>query len=280
MKPVHIGNVHEIYDISSEHCVIVKTDRISACGALLPVQIKNKGIILNEISNFWFGKTRNIIKNHILEDKNENMPIFFQDERFKCRTVMVEKLDILPFEIIVRGYMFGRLWKAYQKHEKICGILLTDDYQLTQKLDHPVITPTTKRDNERDENVSISYVESHLGSELTKKIIDVSLDLYTICSQYALSKDLIIADTKFEFGLNKQGELVLADEIFTPDSSRYWDVSDYKTNVLPKSYDKQIIRDWLLNHKKDNKLQLDKIPEDILYQTEKVYQECKNRLMQ
>ncbi|GIN74790.1 phosphoribosylaminoimidazole-succinocarboxamide synthase [Bacillus sp. J14TS2] len=278
MKPIHIGNVHEIYDISSEHFVIVKTDRISACGSLLPIQIKNKGKILNTISNFWFNKTKNIVINHLVDDKIENMPDFFQNESFKDRSIIVEKLDILPFEFIVRGYMFGRMWKAYKKGDGLCGNILSGDYKLAQKLKVPIITPTTKCGG-HDENVDIKFVESHIGIELTKQIIEVCLNLYEECSKYALSKGLIIADTKLEFGLNRQKQLVLADEIFTPDSSRFWDISDYEIGISPKSYDKQLIRDWLLNNKINDKFQFDKIPKNIVIQTEQIYNECLIKLV-
>ncbi len=279
MKPTYSGNVHEVYDISTDHLVIVTTDRISAFGNLLPTPIKNKGVILNKISNFWFDKTNNIVPNHIIDDKIENMPEFFQNELFRDRTIMVDKLNIFPFEFIVRGYMFGRLWDAYKNGENLCDTMLSDDYELAQKLKYPVITPTTKCDNGRDENVDIKYVESRLGTEMTKRIVEICLCLYEECSKYASSKGLIIADTKLEFGLNRQNKLVLADEVFTPDSSRFWDICDYEIGISPKSYDKQLIRDWLLKNKMNDEFQFDKIPKSIIIQTEQIYNKCLNRLV-
>jgi phosphoribosylaminoimidazole-succinocarboxamide synthase len=279
MKPIYSGHVHEIYNISAENLVIVTTDRISAFDNILPTLIKKKGVVLNKISNFWFNKTKNIVINHIVDNKIENMPDFFHNESFRDRTIMVDKLNIFPFEFIVRGYIFGRMWKAYKNGESFCGNVISGDYKLAQKLKYPIITPTTKCDNGHDEIVDIKYVESHLGTELTKQISEICFNLYEECSKYAFSKGLIIADTKFEFGQNRQNQLVLADEIFTPDSSRFWNISDYEIGVSPKSFDKQLIRDWLLNNKINDEFQFDKIPKIILVQTEQIYNECLNRLV-
>lgn len=279
MKPIYSGKVREIYDISDSRLVIVTTDRISAFDNILPVPIKDKGIVLNQISNFWFGKTRNIVPNHILDDRVENMPDFFQNEFFRERTVMVEKLKMLPYEFVVRGYLFGSMWKAYENGEGYCGIALPAGYKQAQRLEQPVLTPALKRDVGHDESVSMREVESELGTELTKQIAEISFKLYEVCSEYAFSKGLIIADAKFEFGLNERGKLVLADEIFTPDSSRYWDARSYKAGTAPDSFDKQFLRDWLQNHKRNGAFQFDKVPEEVLLQTEKLYRECLDRLM-
>lgn len=278
MKPVYSGKIREIYDISDEHLVIVTTDRVSAFDNILPVQIKNKGIVLNKLSNFWFDMTKDIVPNHIVDDRIENMPAYFQNEFYRDRTVMAEKLRMLPFEFVVRGYIFGNMWKAYENGESFCGNTLYGDYKLAQKLDRPIITPAIKRDSGHDEYVDIKCVESQLGVELTKQITDICFKLYDRCSSYALSKGLIIADTKFEFGMNTQGEFVLADEIFTPDSSRYWDAAEYIVGTSPKSFDKQLLRDWLINNKVNGKFQFNKVPDSILTQTEKIYNECLNRL--
>lgn len=279
MKAIYSGKVREIYNISDEHLVIVTTDRISAFDNILPALIKNKGIVLNKLSNFWFKKTNKFANNHIVDDKIENMPDFFRNESFRDRTIMVDKLNIFPFEFIVRGYIFGNMWNAYKNGESFCGDMLSGEYKLAQKLKHPIITPSTKRDNGHDEYVDIKYVESHIGTELTKQISIICFNLYEECSKYAFSKGIIIADTKFEFGQNRQNHLVLADEIFTPDSSRFWDISDYEIGVSPKSYDKQLIRDWLLNNKINNEFQFDKIPTNILIQTGQIYNECLNKLV-
>lgn len=279
MKPIYSGKVREIYDISEKHLVIVTTDRISAFDHILPVQVKGKGVVLNKLSNFWFDKTRNIIANHIVDDRVENMPSFFQDEFFKERTVMVKKLNMLPFEFVVRGYMYGSMWKAYNNGEDFCGTMLPRNYKLAEKLEQPILTPALKHDIGHDEYVSMEEVESRIGTETAKQITEICFKLYEVCSEYALSKGLIIADAKFEFGRDEQGELVLADEIFTPDSSRYWDAGSYKVGVSPNSFDKQFLRDWLLNNKINGEFQFDKVPEKVLMQTEILYKECLSRLL-
>lgn len=279
MRFVYKGNVHEIYEISTDCLAIVTSDRISVHGQLLPVEIRNKGVILNSISLFWFQMTEDIICNHLIENKIENMPAFFQNEYYRGRTILVNKLKILPFEFIVRGYMFGRIWRSYVNGESFLGNKLGNHYDLGQKLDRPIITPTKKIDGANDKDVDIEYVKKCIGISLTEQIIDICYKLYERCSRYALKKGLIIADTKFEFGLNQHNQLVLADEIFTPDSSRFWDASDYKVGSMPKSYDKQILRNWLDNHKKNGQLQYDSIPQGIIKKTEKRYSKCMKILL-
>lgn len=278
MEPIYSGKVREIYDISDQHLVIVTTDRISAFDNILPAPVKGKGIVLNKISKFWFKKTRNIVLNHMVTDRVEYMPSFFQDEYFRERTVMVQKLKMLPFEFVVRGYLFGSMWNAYERGESFCGITLSGHYEQAQKLEQAVLTPARKQDVGHDEYVSIKEVEAELGAEMTERISQSCFKLYEACSEFAFSKGLIIADAKFEFGQNERGELVLADEIFTPDSSRYWDTQSYKTGSAPDSFDKQYLRDWLINHKRNGEFPFDKVPESVLLQTEKLYQECLGRL--
>lgn len=279
MKPIYSGKVREIYDVAEDRLVIVATDRISAFDHILPVQIKNKGIILNQLSNFWFDKTKGMVKNHIVEQNIENMPAFFHDEWFQDRTVMVEKLQMLPFEFVVRGYLLGSMWNAYKKREPFCGNLISGDYQMAQKLAHPVITPAIKRDNGHDEYTDIQFVQSKLGSKLTGQILEVCFKLYYVCSEYTSSRGIILADAKFEFGWNKKGELILADEIFTPDSSRFWDAAAYKTGTSPSSFDKQFLRDWLTDHRINGAFPFDSVPESVLEQTARIYQECLRRII-
>jgi phosphoribosylaminoimidazole-succinocarboxamide synthase len=221
MEPRYKGKVRDIYDVSSEHMVIVTTDRLSAYDVVLPVLISGKGIVLNKLSGFWFKKTEGIIKNHIITDDVMKMPVFFRQEAFKDRTVMVKKLKMLPFEFVVRGYIFGNMWNAYVDGKPFCEMKIEGDYQLAEKLTIPIMTPSTKVEDGHDEYVGIDYVKNELGGELTDKITETSLRLYKECAEYALTKGIIIADTKFEFGLDENNELVLADEIFTPDSSRF-----------------------------------------------------------
>lgn len=279
MKPIYSGKVREIYDISDNNLVIVTTDRISAFDNILPTLVKDKGIILNKLSNFWFDKTKNIVPNHIIDDNTANMPSFFQDDYFRDRTVMIEKLNMIPFEFVVRGYLFGSMWKAYSNGEPFCGAVLPKHYRLAQKLEQPILTPAFKHDVGHDEYITMEEVQSRIGTALTEQITQICFRLYEECSDYAFSKGLIIADAKFEFGQNKQGKLILADEIFTPDSSRYWDAATYQTGTSPNSYDKQFLRDWLLNNKRNGEFQFDNVPEIILTQTQKLYYECLNRLV-
>lgn len=279
MKPVYSGKVREIYDISENHLIIVTTDRVSAFDNILPVTVKNKGVVLNKLSNFFFDKTKDIIANHILDDNTDNMPDFFRSDFFRGRTVMTEKLEMLPYEFIVRGYMFGNMWNAYKNGESFCGHMLSGEYKLAQKLDSPVLTPALKHNTGHDEYTDIKQIENSLGKGLTEQIAEICFKLYDKCGKYALSKEIIIADTKFEFGINKNGELVLADEVFTPDSSRFWNIDDYSVGVSPPSLDKQLLRDWLLNNKIKGEFQFDKIPAEILFKTEQIYNECLSRLI-
>ncbi len=278
MKPIYKGNVHEIYDVSEKQIAIVTTDRITVHGKLLPIEIKKKGIVLNKMSNFWFERTKDIIQNHILENNVDNMPSFFKNNLYRDRTILVKKLKILPFEFIVRGYIFGRMWRAKENHEKFYGIDIDEKYKLGQKLVRPIITPTIKSGRKHDQNIEIKDVELMLGTGRLKKITEICFELYKRCYDYAFSKGLIIADTKFEFGLDENDELVLADEIFTPDSSRYWDAKSYKVGETPKSYDKQILRDWMLKNENVYNIQKE-IPIDIIEKTEKRYSECLQKIV-
>jgi phosphoribosylaminoimidazole-succinocarboxamide synthase len=190
----------------------------------------------------------------------------------------VKRLRILPFEFIVRGYMFGNMWGAYSKNQEFCGYKIKSGYKLAEKLDAPLFTPSTKAHTGHDEYVTFKTVEDALGTELAGRILDVSLKLYETCYNCAYSKGIIIADTKFEFGLDEGGHLILADEIFTPDSSRFWSLADYKVGVSPKSYDKQFVRDWLTDNKIGGEMQFDDVPDEILQKTSEIYAECLEKI--
>lgn len=281
MKPKYIGNVREVYDISDNQLVIVSTDRLSVHGKTLPWELENKGIMLTEISNFWFSYTKDIVKNHLVETNTANMPAFFQTEYYSCRSVLVEKLRIIPYEFIVRGYMYGRLWKEYSKSKEIKSnqYHFNGELQFAEKLIHPILTPTIKLDHNRDIDVEIDTVRKDLGNDVFEYIREVCLTLYERCSEFAYKKGLIIADTKFEFGINQNNDIILADEMFTPDSSRYWEISDYSIGTPPKSFDKQLIRDWLANHQENNQYQHAKVPYDIIVKTQERYAELHKRLL-
>jgi phosphoribosylaminoimidazole-succinocarboxamide synthase len=235
MKKLISGKVREVYEVSDDRLVIVTTDRISAFDVILPKPVLNKGKVLNAVSMFWFNFTKDIIPNHIISGDLKDMPEFFQKDEFDGRAVLVKRLKILPFEFIVRGYMFGNMWNAYSKGEEFCGQRIRDGYKLAEKLDAPLFTPSTKAHVGHDEYITVKYVADTIGAEQAKKIEKACFDLYNACYNYAYKKNIIIADTKFEFGLDENNNLFLADEVFTPDSSRFWSLSDYQVGVSPKS---------------------------------------------
>jgi phosphoribosylaminoimidazole-succinocarboxamide synthase len=278
MKKIISGKVREVYEVSDDRLVIVTTDRISAFDVILPKPVLNKGKVLNAVSLFWFNFTKDIIPNHIVSGGLKDMPEFFQKDEFEGRAVLVKKLKILPFEFIIRGYMFGNMWNAYSKGEEFCGQKIKAGYKLAEKLDAPLFTPSTKAHVGHDEYITVKYVADTIGAELAKKIEKACFELYSACYNYAYKKNIIIADTKFEFGLDENNNIFLADEVFTPDSSRFWDLSGYQVGTSPKSYDKQFVRDWLLNNKINGEMQFDKVPDDILRKTSDIYAECLKKI--
>ena len=279
MKKLMAGKVRDVYEIPGDRLVLVTTDRISAFDVVLSKPVPNKGKILNAVSLFWFDYTKDIISNHVISADPGDMPEFFQTDEFAGRTVLVKRVKILPFEFIVRGYVFGNMWEAYSKNEKFCGHQIKGDYKMAERLAAPILTPSTKAHIGHDEYISLKDVEGSLGAELTDRIASVSLELYDACYKYAYERGIILADTKFEFGLGADAELCLADEIFTPDSSRFWNLADYRVGVSPKSYDKQFVRDWLLENKVGGEMQFDDVPDDILERTSDIYAECLERLV-
>ena len=252
------GKVRDIYNISDDKLIIAATDKISAFDVVLPKLVEGKGKILTAMSLFWFDFTKEIIPNHIISSEITKMPVYFQKPEFEGRVLLVKKLKILPFECIVRGYAFGSFYEEGGK------------YQLAEKLPSPIFTPSTKAAEGHDENIPFEEMESALGTKLANEIKQTSLKLYNACYNHAYDKGIIIADSKFEFGLDENNNLILADEIFTPDSSRFWSAADYKTGISPKSYDKQLLRDWLL----ENNKQFDNVPDEILSKTADIYAEC------
>lgn len=277
MKPRYSGKVREIYDVSPDKLVIVTTDRVSAFDHILPQMVPGKGIVLNQLSNFWFRRTQSIVPNHILSEHLEDMPAFFQQESIRDRTVLVRKLQMLPFEFVVRGYLFGSMWEAYRQGLPFCGYQLPSGYQQAEKLASPLLTPAIKRDTDHDEYITLADLEKQLGSGLTRRITDICFQLYNTCAEYAFSRGILIADSKFEFGVDQDGTLTLADELFTPDSSRFWDLNAYTVGTSPKSLDKQLLRDWLQAHKANGQLP-DRVPEEILQATGDRYRRCLQQL--
>ena len=278
MKKIISGKVREVYDLEDGRMVIVTTDRISAFDVILPTMITDKGKVLNALSNFWFNYTKDICANHMISSELKDMPEEFQKSEFEGRTILVKKLKMIPYEVIVRGYMFGSMYEAYKKGEPFLGHSFDKEYQQAEKLAEPIVTPSTKAAEGHDINVTLEYMKNDLGEELGTKIEQAALAIYKKCYDHAYKNGIIIADTKFEFGLAGDGTLVLADEVLTPDSSRFWDLSKYAVGSSPASYDKQFVRDWL----KDNNLAGDpnikEIPADVVAKTAAIYKECEIKI--
>lgn len=278
MKKIISGKVREVYDLEDGRMVIVTTDRISAFDVILPTMITDKGKVLNALSNFWFDYTKDIVKNHMISAELKDMPDEFQKPEFEGRTILVKKLKMIPYEVIVRGYMFGSMYEAYKKGEEFLGHKFDKEYKQAEKLDEPIVTPSTKAAEGHDINVTLDYMKKDLGDDLGTKIEQAALAIYKKCYDHAAKNGIIIADTKFEFGLDENGELVLADEVLTPDSSRFWNAAEYKVGTSPASYDKQFVRDWL----KDNNLAGDpdikSIPAEVVEKTSALYRECQKRI--
>ena len=275
--PVKEGKVREIYDLG-DSLIMVATDRISAFDVILKNKIVDKGAVLTQMSKFWFDFTSDIVPNDLITVDNAEMPEFFQQEKFLKKATMCKKLDMLPVECIVRGYITGSGWKSYQKDGTVCGIKLPEGLRESDKLPEVIYTPSTKAEL-GDHDINISYEESidvlekaypGRGEELASKVKDATINVYKKSAEYALSKGIIIADTKFEFGLDENGELVLGDEVLTPDSSRFWPLEGYEPGKSQPSYDKQFVRDWLIaNPDSDYNL-----PQEIIDKTIAKYKEA------
>ena len=282
LKLIHKGKVRDIYDIDESHMLIVTTDRISAFDVILPTPIDEKGAILTAVSNFWFAKTKDQIDNHLATDLTleEVLPNKEEFDQVNGRAIVVKKLKPLPIEAIVRGYIIGSGWKDYQKCGKVCGIELPQGLQQADKLPEAIFTPSTKADvGDHDENISYAQMVEIIGEELAVKIKDISLDLYTKAAEFAREKGIIIADTKFEFGLDNDGNLLLIDEVLTPDSSRFWPADQYEVGMSPPSFDKQFIRDYLETLEDWDKTDPGpELPADIVKVTAGKYKEAQERL--
>ncbi|MCR5514366.1 MAG: phosphoribosylaminoimidazolesuccinocarboxamide synthase [Bacilli bacterium] len=269
MKPIKEGKVREIYD-NGDTLIMVATDRISCFDVILHNVVTGKGKVLTQISKFWFDYTKDICKNHMVSCDVKDMPEFFQNEKFEGRTMMCKKLTMLPIECIVRGYITGSGWASYQKNGTVCGITLPKGLVESDKLPEPIYTPSTKAEiGDHDENISfersVEVLEKEFpgkGLEYATKLKEYTIALYKKCADYALTKGIIIADTKFEFGLDENGEVVVADEMLTPDSSRFWPLEGYERGKSQPSFDKQFARDWLKTHEHDWTL-----PEEVVEKT-------------
>ena len=280
-KPVKAGKVREIYD-NGDSLIMVATDRISAFDHILKNKIVGKGKILTQMSKFWFDYTKDIVPNDLISIDVKDMPEFFQTEEFEGRSTMCKKLEMLPIECIVRGYITGSGWASYQETGKVCGIELPEGLQESQQLPEPLFTPSTKAElGDHDENISyeqcVEVLEKHYpgkGKQYAEAIRDNTIALYKKCAEYAKEHGIIIADTKFEFGLDENGNVVIGDEMLTPDSSRFWPLEGYEPGKSQPSYDKQLVRDWLkANPDSDYNL-----PQDVIDKTIAKYEEAFEKL--
>jgi phosphoribosylaminoimidazole-succinocarboxamide synthase len=275
------GKVRDIYAIDAKHMLIVTTDRLSAFDVVLPTPIPRKGIILTQVANFWFEYLKGIIPNHFSELTLEDLPLSPEErEMLTGRSMIVKRLKPLPVEAIVRGYLIGSGWKDYQATGQVCGIDLPQGLQLAQQLPEPIFTPSTKAEvGDHDINISFDQMRNQLGNQLADQVRAVSLQLYQKAASYALERGIIIADTKFEFGLDDDGNLVLIDEVLTPDSSRFWPVDHYQVGISPPSFDKQYVRDYLETLDWGKVAPGPELPAEVAQKSAEKYQEVAERLM-
>lgn len=276
-QPFKEGKVREVYD-AGDSLIIVATDRISAFDHILKNKITDKGAILTQMSKFWFDYTSDVVPNHMLSMDVKDMPEFFRQERFDGNSMMCKKLEMLPIECIVRGYITGSGWASYQENGTVCGITLPEGLVESDKLPEPIYTPSTKAElGDHDENISfeqsvevLEKIYPEKGRYYAEQIRDYTIALYKKCAEYALSKGIIIADTKFEFGLDEKGSIVLGDEMLTPDSSRFWPLAEYKPGQGQPSFDKQYVRDWLKANPDSDYL----LPDEVVAKTVDKYKEA------
>ena len=276
-KPIKEGKVREIYD-NGDTLIMVATDRISAFDVILKNKVPKKGIVLTQMSRFWFDYTRDIVSDHMISTDVNDMPGFFRTPEFEGRSMLCRKLEMLPIECIVRGYITGSGWASYQKNGTVCGISLPEGLLESAKLPEPIYTPSTKAEiGDHDENISfeqsIDVLERYFpgkGAEYAAALRDKTIALYKACAEYALTKGIIIADTKFEFGLDDNGNIVLGDEMLTPDSSRFWPLEGYEAGKGQPSFDKQYVRDWLKANPDSDWL----LPEEVVEKTTAKYCEA------
>ncbi|MGA8049331.1 MAG: phosphoribosylaminoimidazolesuccinocarboxamide synthase [Burkholderiales bacterium] len=273
------GKVRDIYAVGEDKMLIVVSDRLSAFDVVLPDPIPDKGRVLNEMANFWFAKLGHIVP-HQLTGIDPESVVKGEEEKAQVRgrSVVVKKLKPLPIEAVVRGYIIGSGWKDYQQTGKVCGIELPKGLQQAQKLPEPIFTPATKAAEGHDENISFEEVEKLIGKDLAAKVRAVSIRLYKEASEYAATKGIIIADTKFEFGTDAKGNLVLIDEVLTADSSRFWPADSYRVGISPPSFDKQYVRDYLETLDWDKTPPAPKLPADVIARTTEKYREALERL--
>lgn len=278
---IYQGKVRDCFAIDDDHMLIVASDRLSAFDVILPDPIPDKGALLTRISNFWFEMTSGIIDNHLVDIPISELISDPELAEFLApRSVVAKKLNPLPLEAIVRGYIIGSGWKEYQNTGKVCGIDLPAGLQQADRLPEVIFTPSTKAaQGEHDENVAFSFIVEKVGRDMAEKVRDVSLEIFSLAGDYARDRGIIIADTKFEFGLDNNGDLHLMDEVLTPDSSRFWPADSYRPGTSPPSYDKQIVRDYLETLDWNKQAPGPELPQQVISVTSEKYREVCQRLM-
>ena len=274
------GKVRDIYAVGDGHLLIVATDRLSAFDVVLPDPIPGKGAVLTAVSNFWFERTRSLVPNHLADlELAEVLPDAAERAQVEGRAVVVRKLKAMPVEAIVRGYLIGSGWKDYQASGAVCGIPLPPGLQMADQLPAAIFTPSTKAAvGIHDENIDFARAETLLGADMAAQVRDVSLKIYSAAAAYARERGIIIADTKFEFGLDDSGKLFLIDEALTPDSSRFWPQDEYRPGISPPSFDKQFVRDYLETLEWDKTAPGPRLPAEIIRRTAEKYREALKRL--
>jgi phosphoribosylaminoimidazole-succinocarboxamide synthase len=276
LKKIHQGKVRDIYDVDAEHLLIVATDRLSAFDVVLPDPIPFKGEVLSRISLFWFEKTRGIVPNHVSKLRVEDVVSDANDlEQLRGRAMVVLKLKPLPLEAVVRGYLIGSGYKDYVRSGAICGIHLPPGLRMADRLPEPIFTPASKAPaGQHDENIDFAAIVALVGKDHADEVRAAALGIYRFAAEHARARDIIIADTKFEFGVDKAGRLILIDEALSPDSSRFWPMASYKPGISPPSFDKQFVRDYLESLHWNKKPPAPKLPQDIIQRTSDNYREA------
>ena len=272
---LHSGKVRDIYAVGDDKMLVVQTDRLSAFVVILEDPIPGKGKILTAMSNFWFKKFGHLMPNHMTDIDPETLVAPEERDQVKGRAIVVKKFTPLPIEAIVRGYIIGTGWKDYQSTGSVCGIQLPVGLKEAQKLPEVIFTPSTKAEiGDHDQNISFEKMKEIVGADVAEKVRDMAVTLYKAAAEYAASKGIIIADTKFEFGQDDDGKIYLIDEILTPDSSRFWPASSYEVGMSPPSFDKQYVRDWLSSQPWNKKAPAPRLPEDVAARTSEKYNEA------
>ncbi|MCE2989803.1 MAG: phosphoribosylaminoimidazolesuccinocarboxamide synthase [Nitrosomonadaceae bacterium] len=273
------GKVRDIYAVGEDKLLLVTSDRLSAYDVILPTPIPHKGEILVGLANFWFEKLKHIVPNQLTGIDPESVVAPDERDQVRGRAIVVNKYKVLPIEAVVRGYLEGSGWAEYQQSQSVCGVKLPPGLQRASKLPEPIFTPATKAEaGEHDENINFATCEKIIGTARAHEVRDIAIKLYTTAAEFALSKDIIIADTKFEFGVDAEGKLHVIDEVLTPDSSRFWPLHTYKVGSSPESFDKQYIRNWLDSIHFNRKPPAPEVPADIAQRTSDKYREALTRL--